>query len=262
MPIEPVAADPEALTGKRALRRVMPERNEPSWFRPGDASPEPSEPRRGRPDTLEEIVRDQLRCLASIDDGVGQISDTLQKRNLTDNTIVIFTSDHGFLHGEFGQIQGKRWPYDPCLRVPFIIRYPGVTKSSATVTQTAASIDVVPTLLELTGVKWHTDFHGDSFVSLLEDPEAAGRESLMIEYFVERVAPRCPRYFAVRTDDWKYIHYPELKGMDELYHLAEDPQERINRIDEADAQDVLAELKQELRGLSAQTENPFAILED
>ena len=125
-----------------------------------------------------------------------------------------------------------------------------------------ASIDLMPSLLQLAGVEWYTEFHGHSFIPLLKNQSVAWRNSLLIEYFEERVAPRCPRYFAVRTDDWKYIHYPDLVGMDELYHLANDPGEQTNVIGETNSQKDLADLKQDLRELSKQSGNPFSVFEN
>ena len=81
----------------------------------------------------------------------------------------------------------------------------------------------------------------------------------MIEYFVEKVTPRCPRYFGVRTRDWKYVHYPQLDGMDELYHLKADSGEEQNLIDQPASATMLAQLKRELERLHRETANPFAL---
>ena len=257
--VKPTATDEQALAGKKALQRAMPDRDGPGWFNAGDASPEPGEPRRGRPDTLEAIAQDQLRCLASVDEGVRKIFEVLAKRELLDNTIVIFTSDQGFLQGEFGLRKGKRWAYDPCLRVPFMVRFPKLVEAGTTVEKMVASVDLMPTLLELAGVQWYSQFHGRSFVPLLENDTADWRDSLLLEYFEERVAPRCPQYFGVRTEEWKYIRYPQLEGMDELYHLASDPGERLNVIDHQDSQQALQQMQAELSKLNKETGNPFEV---
>ena len=80
--VREVSIDRKAMAGKPALQRAMANANEPLWFSAKDVSPEPSEPRRGRPETLEAIARDQLRCLASLDEGVGQILKTLKKEGI------------------------------------------------------------------------------------------------------------------------------------------------------------------------------------
>lgn len=251
--------DPQVMAGKRAMTRPLPPHSAPGWFGLDGASPEPGEPRRGRAEELQAYARDQLRCLMSVDEGVGEILNCLESSGRLDNTVVIFTSDQGFLQGEFGQSQGKRWPYDPCLRVPFLIRYPPLTTPGTTVERMVLNIDVAPTLLDLAGVDSTVDFQGTSFLPLLENAEADWRESFLFEYFLERVSPRCPQYFGVRTTDWKYVHYPSLRGMDELYHLAEDPNERINLIDSETARGSLQHLQAELKRLHRQTANGFTL---
>jgi arylsulfatase A-like enzyme len=237
----------------------MPKLRDPRWADLQDASPEPGEPRRGRPSDLASLVRDQLRCLASVDEGVARILDVLQQKNVLDNTVVIFTSDHGFLHGEFGIYKDKRWPYDPCQRIPFLLRYPPVVKPGMRTESLGINLDVAPTLLELAQVKWFSPLQGRSLVPILHDPQAKVRDAFLFEYFVEKVTPLCPRYFGVRTNDWKYIHFPQLEGMDELYHVGADPKERSNLIDDPQAQEKLAGLRKELSRLSRESANPFSL---
>lgn len=253
------AVDPVVMAGKRAMTRTLPPRTAPGWFGLDGASPEPGEPRRGRPETLQAYARDQLRCLMSVDEGIGRILGCLEESGRLDNTVVIFTSDQGFLQGEFGQSQGKRWPYDPCLRVPFLLRYPMLAQPESVIDRMVLNIDVAPTILDLAGVKPTVPMHGSSFAPLLADSQAAWRDSFLFEYFLERVSPRCPQYFGVRTTDWKYVHYPQLSGMDELYHLADDPGERLNLIDQPEFRSDLQRLQTELKRLSRRTDNDFAL---
>ena len=86
--------------------------------------PEPAEPRRGRGHTPADVVRDQLRCLAAVDEGVGQIFAALEKTGQLDNTVIVYTSDNGYFMGEHGKMDDKRWPYEEALRVPMLVRYP------------------------------------------------------------------------------------------------------------------------------------------
>ncbi len=257
--VKPPQINPQELAGKRALTRRLPERNAPGWFGLKDSSPEPGEPRRGRPEELQAYARDQLRCLTAVDEGVGEILECLEATGCLDNTVVIFTSDQGFLQGEFGQSQGKRWPYDPCLRVPFLMRYPKLATPESVVDAMVLNIDVAPTILSLAGVQPVTPVHGQSFLPLLKDAQSAWRESFLFEYFAERVSRRCPQYFGVRTVDWKYVHYPGLDGMDELYDLKNDPGERVNLIDRPAAAEDLQRLQSELLRLHRQYDNQFAL---
>jgi N-acetylglucosamine-6-sulfatase len=111
------------------------------------------------------------------------------------------------------------------------------------------NVDVAPTLLDLARVKPVVKFHGRSFVPLLREPAGEWRKAMLAEYFLEKVGPRFPNWQAVRTDRWKYIHFPTLDGMDELYDLAADPAEMTNRIHDPAAQTTLKELRGELKTL-------------
>ena len=255
---EPVV-DEASLRGKVALTREMPEPATPLWFELPDASPERAEPRRGRPNDLETVVRDQLRCLTAVDEGIGRLYEVLERKGILDKTIVIFTSDQGYLHGEYGLIRQKRWPYDPSLRIPLVVRYPALISPGTQVDDMVLSLDIAPTLLELAGVEWDTPFDGRSLITKLQKPESLWRDSFLFEYFVEKITPHCPTYFGVRTSDWKYVHYPELEGADELYHLAEDPDERTNVAHNPAHADELARMRKELLRLNRATENPFAM---
>jgi len=251
--------EPEVMSGKPAMTRLLSPRDAPAWYGLEGASPEPGEPRRGRPEQLNAYVQDQLRCLTAVDEGVGRLLDCLQESGQLDNTVVIFTSDQGFLQGEFGQSQGKRWPYDPCLQVPFIMRYPPLAAPQSRIDRMVLNIDVAPTLLDLADVDSPVAFQGKTFRPLLVDPRASWRDSFLFEYFLEQVHPRCPQYFGVRTTAWKYVHYPQLRNMDELYHLAKDPGERINLRDSREGRSQLLRLQKELIRLHRETNCEFSL---
>lgn len=255
--VAPVEVNQVALQGKRALTRKMPATTAPSWFTSADASPEPGEPRRGRSDDLQSIVQDQLRCLASVDEGVGRILSALQSRGILDETIVIFTSDQGYTSGEFGLKAGKRWPYDPCLRIPFIMRYPPLAKPGSQVDEMVLNVDLTPTLLSIVGVQWHTPFHGRSFEPILRSGGEPWRQAALFEYFLEKVTPRCPRYSAIRTTEWKYIYFPDFPEMDELYDLQTDPDEVWNVVHKRPK--IVKQMRQQLLQLNRDTQNPFAV---
>ena len=224
---EPAPGD---LEGKPAVTR---ERKGVDLLRLEGHTPEPQESRRGRGEDPESIVLDQLRCMASIDEGVGMIFDALEDVGKLDETVVIFTSDNGFLMGEHGQFNSKRWAYEESIRIPFVMRYPPLIEPNSKPKQLLLNIDVAPTMLELAGVSTPDPIHGESFVPVLKNNNAPGRESFLAEYFVEANSPYFAHWQAVRTKDWKYIHYPALPGMDEVYDLANDPRELRNLISDA-----------------------------
>ena len=249
---EPPAFPKSDLAGKPALTRRVDEKVD--VLRMEGAVPEPAEPRRGRGTSPQEVVRDQFRCIADVDEGVGRIFEALERTKQLDNTVLIFTSDNGYLMGEHGLFDNKRWAYEPSIRVPFVARYPKRIKPGTSIDAMVVNVDVAPTLLELAGAKPYVRMHGRSFVPLLGgDQKVPWRTSFLAEYFTEKVGPRVQDWQAVRTGRWKYIHYPALQGMDELYDLVDDPNEWKNRIADPEARTTLDDLRGELKRLLAET---------
>jgi N-acetylglucosamine-6-sulfatase len=243
--VPPPSAD-DGLSGKPVLRRAV---ETPDWWALEGVAPEPPESRRGRGADRDSVVRDQLRTLAAVDEGVGALVRALERTGQLDNTVFVYTSDNGYLLGEHGQFDNKRFAYEESIRVPFIIRYPRLVSRGTKIDALALNVDVAPTLLELAGAEPLEKVHGRSLLPLLRGRPAAWRESFLAEYFLEKVAPRAPAWRAVRTARWKYIHYPELEGMDELYDLGSDPREMRNLIGDPASQPALGEMKAELERL-------------
>ncbi|MBL8178209.1 MAG: sulfatase [Bryobacterales bacterium] len=244
-PFQLTPPPPGDLEGKPMLTRKIGQRID--TLRIEGATPEPAESRRGRPRTPDAVFKDQLRCLASVDEGIGMLRQALAATAQLDNTVFIFTGDNGYLMGEHGLFDNKRVAYEPSIRIPFLLRYPKLVKPGAVFDHLTLNIDVMPTMLELARITWPDKLHGRSFLPLLKDPQAPWRDSFFCEYFQEKAGIRFPDWQAVRTRHWKYIHYTTLENMDELYHLAEDPAELRNRIHDPAAASTLHELRQLLR---------------
>jgi N-acetylglucosamine-6-sulfatase len=218
------------------------------------ATPEPQESRRGRPSDPSDIVRDQARCVASVDDGMGMIFDALERTGELDNTIVIFTGDNGYLMGEHGLFDDKRWAYEPSIRLPLLMRYPKLIKPGSERNQSVLNIDIAPTLLDLAGVTPYSKMQGKSLLPVFGDADAPLRDSFLCEFFQERYGPQVQDWQCVRGKRWKYIHYPTLNGMDELYDLKADPGEEANLWGDATLADVRQQMNQELTSLLAETQ--------
>jgi N-acetylglucosamine-6-sulfatase len=243
-PPPPVSGDRE---GKPMLTRPVPRVDRLALE---GVAPEPAEPRRNRGRDPASIVRDQLRCLASVDEGVGQILAALERSGELDRTVIVYTSDNGYLMGEHGVIDQKRWAYEPALRVPLLVRFPPVIPAGTVRDQMVLNIDLAPTLLELAGVAPVVPMHGRSFASLLRDVAAPWRTAFLAEYFVEKVGLRVPTWQAVRTARWKYIRYPgEAEELEELYDLHSDPREERNLITTAAAREEISALRRQLEEL-------------
>ena len=160
-------------------------------------------------------------CISYIDAQLGLLFKTLRERNLWENTIVIFTSDHGYHLGEHF-MWGKVTLFEECARVPFIIRVPGVTQKGTKTNALVELVDFHPTLLELCGLKAKSSLQGKSFVPLLRDPDSPGKK---YAYTVVSRGTKLGR--SIRTNDWRYAEWGD-PAMVELYNLKDDPQEYTN----------------------------------
>ncbi|MFK7777593.1 MAG: sulfatase [Gimesia sp.] len=202
--------------------------------------------------TSDEVIRDRLRMLAGIDDGIGMLWKLLQDQGQLDNTVFIFTSDHGYWYGEHGLSVERRLPYEEGIRVPLLVRYPPLVKAGTVIDQFAVSVDLAPTILDFAQVKTDQKYDGQSLVPLLKgEAPQSWRESFLIEYNSDTVFPRLVKmgYQAVRTARWKYIKFNELEGMDELYDIKNDPYEMKNIIDLPQSKTTVMKLQDELKRL-------------
>lgn len=202
--------------------------------------------------TDDETVRNRLRLLAAVDEGVGRIFDALERAKQLDNTVLVFASDNGYFYGEHGLSEERRLAYEESIRIPLLVRYPAAVKPRTRIEEMALTIDLAPTLLDMASAPALARAHGRSLRPLLEGRRTRWRESFLIEYFSDRVMPRIRNmgYEAVRTPSWKYIRYRELPGMDELYDLERDPYELENMAGSKGAADQLARLRRELARLT------------
>lgn len=199
--------------------------------------------------TIDETVRDRLRMLAAVDDGVGMLFTALEKAGTLDDTVIIFTSDHGYWYGEHGLSVERRLAYEEGLRIPLLVRHPGMTKAGQLIDEMALTIDLAPTALDLASVKTDINFDGRSLAPLLLGERPADwRDSFLIEYNTDTVFPRIFKmgYQAIRTNEWKLIRYKDLEGMDELYDLIADPYEMKNVISDPESKAIIGKLESEL----------------
>ncbi|MEG0906318.1 MAG: sulfatase-like hydrolase/transferase [Cellulosilyticaceae bacterium] len=193
-----------------------------------------------------ENLKGYYAAVTAMDKGVGELLDYLEENNLIEDTLIIFTSDNGMSmghHGIFGKGNGT-FPlnmYDTAVKVPAIISYPKAMKKGEINEELLSHYDIMPTLLEYLELENNIDtstLPGQSFAPLLEGKGLERDTSVIIfdEYGPTRM---------IRTKEWKYIHrYPY--GPHELYHLVEDPGEKINLIDEEKCSVITKELRGKL----------------
>jgi N-acetylglucosamine-6-sulfatase len=180
------------------------------------------------------FVRAYLATLLSVDESVGRILAALEKAGQLDRTLIVFTSDNGFVLGEHGRVD-KRTAYDESLRIPLLVRYPPLVQPGTVITNLVLSIDLAPSLVDLAGAARLRAIQGRSWKPLLEGKSVRWRTSFLYEYNFEKQFPYTPNVRAVRTADWKYILYPIGDGQPdrftaELYNLRTDPGETTNLI--------------------------------
>ncbi|MEO2015812.1 MAG: sulfatase [Fuerstiella sp.] len=159
-------------------------------------------------------------CVSFIDAQIGLVFDALHKSGHWDDTIVVLTSDHGYLLGE-KFMWGKVMLFETCDRVPMVIRVPGQTKAGSTSEGLVELIDLYPTLTELCAIKAPTELQGKSLVPMLRDATHPGKK---VAYTVVVRGDDLGK--AIRTDQWHYTLWPE--GSEELYDLHADPHEDTN----------------------------------
>ncbi len=165
--------------------------------------------------------------LLAVDESVGRILATLQDTGLADRTVVLYTSDNGFLLGDKG-ILDKRNAYEASIRVPFIAWGPTIAAGHR-IQPLVLNVDLAPTILDLMGLPAPEGLHGRSVAPLLRaESETEVRYAFLYEYFHERRFPATPTMFALRTATHKLITYHGVPDGPELYDLVRDPQERTN----------------------------------
>lgn len=220
-------------SGKPMLQLPEPPRPNANPNRPANNQPQ-------RP-----VALAQMQQLAAVDEGVGQLLKVLADSNQLDNTLIIFTSDNGYFWGEH-RLGDKRAAYEESIRIPFLVRYPKLIKAGTKFDQTIINADLAPTLIEFANAPKLATMHGRSWLPLLEGKTKGWRETVLLEYFHETNFPRIRGWQAVRTPEWKYIHYTELEGMDELYDLQADRYEMKNLINDPRQAAKLKQMKIEL----------------
>ncbi len=127
---------------------------------------------------------DYFRCLSAIDENIGRLLDMLDKLNIADNTVVVFTSDNGYYLGEHG-LGDKRTAYEESIRIPMIVRWPGHITAGTTRDEMVLNIDVAPTFLDIAGVAIPKEMQGRSWTSLF-----AGKAEGCARCVLLRVLPR------------------------------------------------------------------------
>ena len=207
----------------------------------------------------------QMEMMKDIDANIGRVLDALEAKGLDDNTLVIFTSDNGFFWGEHGR-GDKRLAYDESIRVPLLMRGPGV-QSGQTSDALVTNIDLAPTILTAAGLPVPASMQGQPLNGLLSGSGGFTRDAVFAEYYPEVKQPGIPRWDAVRTETHLYVTHPVAGSQyDELYDMVNDPYQMNNLLLpgpsaslSTETKQVLTEMQGRLQGLRQEANgvNPF-----
>lgn len=186
------------------------------------------------PDQQRQMIRAYYAATSYMDAQVGRVLDALEQLDLADDTIVVFTSDHGFMLGEHGQWM-KNILWEPSARVPLVIRVPGTRSAGRRSPRTVELLDLYPTLLELAGLPGYARNEGKSLVPLLVQPaERSWTKPALSQVRGGR---------SVRTERWRYTEWEGGKLGRELYDHARDPRELHNLADDPRYASTVASLR-------------------
>ena len=176
-----------------------------------------------------------FRCIAAADENLGRLLDAVDQLGLTENTMVIYSSDNGYFFGEHG-LGDKRAAYEEGMRIPLLLRYPKLGLKGVVVEEPVLNIDFAPTLIDFAGLRVPRKMQGRSWYPLLvrktPGPVKDWRTSFFYEYFFER-GFATPTVYAVRTDGGKLIQYPGHPDWTEVYDLTNDSYETTNLVNNA-----------------------------
>ncbi len=224
------------------------------------------------PDSSPEAVKDFAAMtraywgtIQSVDDSVGRLYKKLEEMGELDNTIFIFMGDNGLLNGEHGMVD-KRTMHEASIRIPLVVRYPGLRKPQNPLTVRTEIIkpllvddqvlthDMAPSILDLCGAPPLKNIHGQSWKRVAQGDSKGWRTAWYYEYNYEKQFPYTPNVRGIRTDQFKYIHYPHGDGSPdrhkaELYDIKNDPDERNNLIDDPAHAARIVDLKAQLAKL-------------
>jgi N-acetylglucosamine-6-sulfatase len=195
---------------------------------------------------IQSVWQQRLESLQAVDEGVARLLGVLRGTGMLRRTLVIFTSDNGWMSGEHRIPAGKVVPYEPSIRVPLLMRGPGIP-ADATRTQLVWNGDLAPTILAATGARaaWPTD--GMSLLPFVRDPHRRSRRAILLEGPPVRGTNGHPRFSGLRTPHRVYVEY--WTGERELYDLRRDPYERENLAARPQAARLEARLSRRLHRL-------------
>jgi arylsulfatase A-like enzyme len=193
-------------------------------------------------------MQDYLACVASVDENVGRVLDYLDKNKLTNNTLLMYTGDQGMYLGENGWFD-KRWMYDVSMNAPMLMRWPGKIKAGSVNNNMTQTIDYAPTMLSVAGIAIPKSMQGISLVpSMTGKQKIIPRHNLYYHFYEYKADHTVLEHLGVRGERYKLIYFYTVNEW-ELYDLKTDPQEQKNLIHSIPHQQIVMQMKKELKTL-------------
>jgi len=194
-------------------------------------------------------MQDYLACVSSVDDNVGRVLDYIDKNDLAENTMIIYTSDQGFYLGEHGWFD-KRFIYAESFKTPLLIKWPNQIKAGMTNDDMVQNLDFAQTFLEAAQIKAPEDMQGQSLIPLLkQEPKEWKRDAAYYHYYEYPGWHSVKRHYGMVTKEYKLAHFYYDIDEWELYDLKKDPKEMKNVFHDASYSEVVAKLKRQLAAL-------------
>ena len=195
-------------------------------------------------------LRDYMGTVAAVDEGVGKILDYLEENNLSENTIIVYTTDQGFYLGEKGFFD-KRFMYEESLAMPLLMQYPPSIKKGTIIDALTQNLDFAPTFLDFAGAEIPDSMQGKSLRPLLTSSTGTEefRNAVYYHYYDFPAFHMVKRHYGLRTERYKLIHFYDDIDTWELYDLKKDPKEENNIYGKPEYAEIQENLHEELTEL-------------
>jgi arylsulfatase A-like enzyme len=202
------------------------------------------------------FMKGYLRLIASLDENIVRLLDYLDKAGLTENTLVVYTTDNGFFLGDHG-LFNKMWMYEESLRIPLIVRYPGKVAKGTVCSHITSALDFAPTFTALAKAEQPKEFQGKSLLPLFENAKTSSW-TRKVHYYHYYDQWEVPSHCGVRTATHKLIcFYDNESGpVWELFDLIADPKELNNIAGQPQSQELLRSMKKLLIEEAQANEDP------
>lgn len=193
-------------------------------------------------------AKNYLRCIKGVDESVAQVMSTLEELGLSENTIVIYSSDQGFYVGDHGWYD-KRWMYEESLKMPLIVKWPGIIEPGSHCEALVQNLDYAETFLEAAGMPVPDDMQGESLVPLFDGSvPSSWRDKIYYHYYEHPSFHMVSPHYGIRTERYKLMHFYKSNEW-EFYDLDQDPDELKNLYPDPKYATIIDKVEEQLRKL-------------